>query len=244
MWGHGNMVKDKRRLNTAEYNAEPFYRSATGQVARQLIMRKLAPLISSDSDNIAAAGIGFTAPYLGKASGIVQLQSVGHTPPPPQPRQQCAIIDPIKLPLLDASLDLCLMVHGLEASSSPSATLDETWRVLKGQGKLVLVVPHRANIWSMKEVTPFGFGQPYSVNQIKKLLKQHDFEVGKIRQSLAAPPSFSGLYPKYAPLAERLPTFFGGVLIVEAHKMIYSVRGVHASPPRPRAGVVVQPNSI
>lgn len=244
MWGHGNMVKDKRKLSIAEYNAEPFYKSATGQIACQLIMRKLAPLIDGEGQNIAAAGIGFTAPYLGHASSIIQLQSVGHTPPLARDRQQCAIIDPIKLPLLDASLDLCLMVHGLEASSSPSATLSETWRVLKGQGRLVLVVPHRANIWSMKEVTPFGFGQPYSVNQIKKLLKQHDFEVGKIRQALVAPPSFSALYPKYAPLAERLPTFFGGVLIVEARKMIYSVRGVHASSPRPRTRVVAQPNNI
>ena len=239
-----NMVKDKRKLSTAEYNAELFYQSATGQVASQLILRKLAPLITSDGENISAAGIGFTAPYLSKASPIIQLQTVGHTPPPARDRQHCAMIDPTALPLLDASLDLCVMVHGLETSSSPSATLDETWRVLKGQGRLVLVVPHRANIWSMKEATPFGFGQPYSVNQIKKLLKNHDFEVGRIRQSLAAPPSFSGLYSKYAPLAERLPTFFGGVLIVEARKMIYSVRGVRASSPRLGAGVVVQPNSI
>ena len=88
-----------------------------------------------------------------------------------------------------------------------------------------MVVPHRGSIWASRDDTPFGAGQPYSINQIRSLLKDHDFEVGKIHQSLNAPPSSSTLYPRYAPFVERLPNPFGGVLIVEARKMIYSIKG-------------------
>ena len=68
-------------------------------------------------------------------------------------------------------------------------------------------------------------GAKFSNNQIKKLLRSHGFDVEKIHQALAAPPSTSTFYPRYAPFVERLPNPMGGVLIVEAVKMIYAVRG-------------------
>ena len=41
-----------------------------------------------------------------------------------------------------------------------------------------------------------------------------------------APPSETPFLQKFAPLVERLPNPLGGVLIVDALKMIYSVRGI------------------
>ena len=128
--------------------------------------------------------------------------------------------------MLPSSLDALLLVHGLELSGDGQALLGECWRVLKSQGRLVLVVPHRGSIWAGSDRTPFGHGQPYSVNQIRGMLKEHDFETGRIHQALTVPPSHSFAYPRIAPLFERLPNLFGGVLIVDARKMIYSVRGL------------------
>ncbi len=238
------MVKDKAKIETHQ-NIGRFYQSPTGQVVRQLIMRRLLPLIPSAGVDFNTAGIGFTAPYLYEGddkgqvlSTAIDLQTIEHEQAVEY--GQCSrktIVDAATLPLLDASLDFCLMVHGLETSRDAASVMDEAWRVLKGQGKFILIVSNRVSIWSVKDITPFGFGQPYSVNQIKKLLKSHGFATGKVHQALLAPPLRASLYAKLAPIIERLPYLFGGVLIVEAQKMIYSMRGVQVTSLKPtRAG--------
>lgn len=248
------MVKSDGRQDRdqAAGNAASFYASSTGRMVRHLISRKLAPMIAHDSGDLICAGMGYVRPYLKYFPNgeVTCLQGAGHdlTPWPvvpkgDPPRSRQAVVDLAALPLLDASLDLLVVAHGLETSPRPEDLVAEAWRVLKGQGRMILIVPHRASLWAAKDTTPFGMGQPYSVNQIKKLLKRHDFEVGRIDQALAAPPSMSNLYPKYAPFVERLPNLFGGVLIVEARKMIYSMRGVHAKASAPPPSGLVQVNS-
>ena len=53
--------------------------------------------------------------------------------------------------------------------------------------------------------------------------------MAKVHQALVAPPAETLIYPRFAPLVERLPNPLGGVLIVDARKMIYSVRGIPAA---------------
>ncbi|MCE2516658.1 MAG: methyltransferase domain-containing protein [Alphaproteobacteria bacterium] len=226
-------------------NAAPFYASSTGRMVRHLISRKLAPMLAEDGPHLASAALGYGWPYLKYFPNgeVCHFSGEGHdiTPWPQDKkhRSRQALVDLAQLPLLDASLDLMVVAHGLETSPRPDDMMAECWRVLKGQGRLIVIVPHRASLWAATDTTPFGMGQPYSVNQIKKLLKHHDFEVGAIEQALAAPPSRSNFYPKYAPFVERLPNLFGGVLIVEARKMIYSMRGVKVKTSSPtRSGLV------
>jgi len=224
-----------------------YYETSTGRMVRHLISRKLKPVLTSlypsGRDDLAIASLGYMRPYLKYISDhyphLINLQShqSASSPWPPVSRDQekkhCrsrqAMVEMTAMPLLDASLDGLFIMHGLEWSASPHDVIAEAWRVLKSQGSMILVVPHRGSIWASRDDTPFGHGQPYSVNQIKTLLKDHDFEVGKIHQSLVAPPSTSTLYPRYAPFVERLPNPFGGVLIVEARKMIYSIKGKSVS---------------
>jgi SAM-dependent methyltransferase len=166
---------------------------------------------------------------------VINLHTVGGSLSPWPPagsvkesnkyRSRQVMVESSSLPLLDASLDGLFAIHGLELAPSPQGMIVEAWRVLKSQGSMVLVIPHRGSIWAGREDTPFGLGQPFSMNQIKSLLKDHDFEIGKIQRALVAPPSSSTLYPRYAPFLESIPNPFGGVLIVEARKMIYSIRG-------------------
>ena len=236
-----------------------YYQTSTGRMVRHLIARKLKPtltaLFPSGRDDLAIATLGYMRPYLKYISDhyphLINLQTHQDsiTPWPrtsphstQQMRSRQSLVDITALPLLDASLDGLFIIHGIERALSPHDVISEAWRVLKSQGSMVLVVPHRGSIWASRDDTPFGLGQPYSMNQIKTLLKDHDFEVGKIHQSLAAPPSKSSLYPRYAPFVERLPHPFGGVLIVEARKMIYSIKG-KPSGKLQRAGDLVKASS-
>ena len=215
-----------------------FYESRLGRTTRRLITRRMATILS---DRLAArkpsgtvAGLGYARPYLQFLDRVfeqaVGLQSTG--PGAVQwPRGKAgrlAVVDGVNLPVLPASLEALLLVHGLEHSNRPADLLEECWRVLESQGLLILVVPNRGSIWAGSEITPFGHGQPYSVNQIRGILEDHDFEVGRIHRALAVPPSNSFFYPRVASMVDRLPTLMGGVLIVEARKMIYSVRGMPA----------------
>lgn len=218
-----------------------YYDTSTGRMVRHLIARKLAPVMTSlypaGRDDLAVATLGYMRPYLKYIADhyphVINLHAADCVAAPWPPsgsadhhyRSRQVHVMPSSLPLLDASLDALFVMHGLEHAPDADAMIDEAWRVLKSQGSLVLVVPHRGSIWASRDDTPFGMGQPYSINQLKSLLKAHDFEIGKIHQSLNAPPSTSTLYPRYAPFVERLPNPFGGVLIVEARKMIYAIKG-------------------
>lgn len=160
----------------------------------------------------------------------------------PKNRQgRLARIDALNLPLLDSSVQLVLLVHGLERAASSEGLLDECWRVLAGQGRLVIVVPHRGSIWSQRDHTPFGHGRPFSMGQLSKLLSSHGFVLTRSAGALVLPPVVGSAYPKLAMMLEKpmqhLARPLGGVLIVEATKMLYSIKGKR----QPSRRLVVRP---
>lgn len=217
-----------------------FYQTSMGRMVRHLIAQKLKPAATHSfppsHPNLDVATLGYARPYLKYLHDhfphLINLETLDIAPLAWPSASGSAIktaqVHAQNLPLLDASLDLLVMIHCLETSPHQQHTIDEIYRVLKGQGKLILTIPHRSSIWAGSDNNPFGLGQPFSNNQIKKLLRLHGFEIEKIHQCLSAPPSTSTLYPRYAPLVEKMPSPMGGVLIVEAVKMIYAVRGDRA----------------
>ena len=76
-------------------------------------------------------------------------------------------VDGVALP--DFSVDRVLLVHGLESSEYQRELLREVWRVLTGEGRLLVVAPNRRGIWARLERTPLGWGQPYSTGQLSRL---------------------------------------------------------------------------
>ena len=134
-----------------------YYQTAIGRMVRHLIGRKLKPVMKSaypeHHHDLDVAALGYARPYLKYFSDhyphLINLQTIAGeiTPWPPAPRlpRRQARVDEHQLPLLDASLDLLLVMHCFETAAVPKDMADELWRVLKGQGKLVLVVPHRSS---------------------------------------------------------------------------------------------------
>jgi len=54
---------------------------------------------------------------------------------------QITLCEETLLPLQDRSMERILIIHWLEYSKNPSKSLREVWRVLKEEGRILLIVP-------------------------------------------------------------------------------------------------------
>lgn len=214
-----------------------FYAGARGGVAARLLrerVRRLWPDLTGQS----VLGIGYTGPYLrlwrehaDRCIALVPAQTGATRWPAGGPNLSCTAEEDA-LPFADLSFDRILLVHGLEAAENVRGLLREVWRVLKDDGRLLIVAPNRRGMWAHLETTPFGHGQPYSAGQIDKLLAASLFRVERRDTALYFPPSNLRLLLRSAPLLERtgrraMPGL-AGVILTEAVKDIYAAMPVNA----------------
>jgi hypothetical protein len=210
---------------------DEFYRSPLGHVARRTIRRQLR-VMWPDVRGMVVVGLGYATPYLtpfrSEADRVLAMAPAeqGVIPWPAGGPGRVALAQESELPLPDLCVDRLLMVHAVESSEQLRAMMREAWRVLKGNGKMLIVAPNRASVWTRSERTPFGQGHPYTNGQIRRLLKESMFTPGETRRALYLPPINRRLVVKAAPVLERagdlLFQSFGGVLLVEATKQIYA----------------------
>jgi SAM-dependent methyltransferase len=210
-----------------------FYRSRGGDIAARLVGGRLAALWPALPGQ-AVLGLGWAAPYLGlwRAEAYRSVAMVpGHMPgahalPPEAAGAGALVAEEERLPFPDASFDRVLLVHGLEAAENARRLLREVWRVLRDDGRLILVVPNRVGMWAHLERTPFGHGQPYSRGQIERLLSRHLFRARRREAALFVPPYGLRFLGSAAPVVERGGRFLcprlAGVIIVEAEKDLFA----------------------
>ena len=211
--------------------AAEFYGTARGLVAARLVRRRLA-LLWPDLAGMSVLGVGFAAPYL-RAWREAASRCVSATPaqlgaarwPAGRPNLTCTVEEDA-LPFPDLLFDRVLLVHGLEAAENARRLLRETWRVLRDDGRLVVVAPNRMGMWAHVESTPFGYGQPYSHGQVGLLLADSLFRVERRESALFLPPTNIRLILRGAPVWEGagrlLAPQFAGVTITEAVKDLYA----------------------
>lgn len=216
-------------MDVVDLNA--FYRGRLGGVARSMVRQELRR-IWPDVTGLAVAGLGYATPYLEpfrkEADRVVAVMPAfqGVTHWPRGTRSLVALADETALPFADMSLDRLLVVHAIEQTEHLRAMLRECWRVLNGGGRMLMVVPARRGLWARSEASPFGHGKPFSQAQIRKLLKDTDFEPTKMNRALYVPPIDWKVLIHSSPAWERagrrwFPRF-GGVHLVEAGKQVYS----------------------
>jgi SAM-dependent methyltransferase len=213
------------------HRAEDFYGTARGAVAARLLRGRLAALWPH-AHGQAILGIGYTAPYLrlwreqaGRCIALTPAQ-IGAARWPPGAANLSCTAEEDSLPFPDLSFDRVLLVHGLEAAENARRLLREVWRVLRDDGRLLVVAPNRRGLWAHVETTPFGQGQPYSAGQIGRLLAASMFHVEQRDSALYVPPTGLRVVLRSAPLIERagrslLPRF-AGLTITEACKDLYA----------------------
>jgi SAM-dependent methyltransferase len=221
--------------------AADFYGTARGAVTARLLRERLAafwPDVAQES----VLGIGYAVPYLrlwkdqARRCIAVTPAQIGATRwPPDAPNLSCAAEEDA-LPFPDLMFDRVLLLHGLEAAENARRLLREAWRVLKDDGRLIVVAPNRSGMWAYWESTPFGHGQPYSASQVGRLLAGALFRVERRDLALWMPPTRMRLVLRGAPLFERvgrsLMPGLAGVTITEAVKDVYAAMPVQAVPRR------------
>jgi SAM-dependent methyltransferase len=230
---------------------EAFYRSRQGQLARRLIGRQIRQLWP-DLQGRSVLGIGYAAPFLSTFEPAERVLAFLPTADGDRlPTEGCgrtALVREDELPLPDRSIDRVLLVHAIECSANPGRILREVWRVLADGGRLIAIVPNRRGLWCWSERTPFGHGQPYSINQLGRSLDKLLFEVQAERGALYLPPTGSRLLHRLAVPAERLGLtlmpHFAGVVLAEAEKRIYVGAPLAAAEPKRARSYVAVPRGL
>ncbi|MBL4811348.1 MAG: methyltransferase domain-containing protein [Rhodobacteraceae bacterium] len=213
-----------------------YYRSALGRAAQKVIRQQLT-MLWPEAKSQTVVGFGFAAPllrpFLSSARRVTALM------PGPQGVMQwpagmpnvSVLCEEVLWPVQTGQVDKLVLMHGLETSEHPSALLDECNRVLGPGGRAVFIVPNRAGLWCRSDKTPFGYGRPYSINQLELQLRRHGFAPERALSTLFQMPSDRRAWRKAARFMEKagphIPLLTpGGVIIVEASKQV-------AAPTRP-----------
>jgi len=208
-----------------------FYACPLGVVVRRLLGARVRSRWA-DLKGLSVFGVGFATPYLsayrGEAQplGALMPAELGAVPWPEQDQSLTALVEETELPLDDESADRLLLVHMLEWSEKSRELLRELWRVLKPNGRLLMIVPNRRGLWARVDTTPFGYGSPFSRTQLNKLLKESSFSPEDWDYALYMPPFNWRILLRWPVFWERLglvlwPTF-SGVILVEATKQVYA----------------------
>lgn len=221
----------------AQYRA--FYDDRLGTIARRLVRARLRALWP-DVHGLTIAGFGYATPYLApfvdEAEAVIACMPAeqGAVVWPRSGRNRVTLAEDTNLPFADGSLDRAVLIHGLETSEVWRSLLRQIWRVLKADGKLIVVVPNRRGMWSVAGETPYAQGRPYSRGQLDRLLGEAMFKPDRWDAALYGPPSRWASVMRTGRLWERvgrrLYPGMPGVWIVESSKAMYAP----AAPARPK----------
>lgn len=208
-----------------------FYLGEAGQTVRRLLrlrLRNVWPNLRGERIVALGYGVSLLRPFLAEAESIAALmpanQGVAYWPR--EGPNRSALVDTKDLPLADNSVDRLILMHALEVETEPHNMLREAWRVLKSNGRMLVIVTNRRGMWARSDKTPFGNGQPYSRSQIKERLQDHGFQVDRISHALYMPPTNSrlliSLADSFEKYGQKLFPGFGGVLLAECGKQLYA----------------------
>jgi SAM-dependent methyltransferase len=225
-------------MSTDVVDLRSFYASPLGHVARRFVGRSIVGFWD-DVTGTRLVGIGYAVPYLTllrdqaertlafmpATQGVVNWAASNGSASGHNSGSASALVDPLLLPLDDASVDRVLLVHALESSENAEELLAECWRVLAPGGRILLVVPNRRGLWARMDGTPFGHGTPFSRRQIEKLMRATLFSPEKWAEALFTPPLQRPSILRSAALWEKVGTGLGlpfsGVHVIDATKQFY-----------------------
>jgi len=209
-----------------------FYSSTLGQVARRLIAHRVRSRWKS-LKGANVLGLGYANPYLdvwkNEAQSVFSFMParLGATHWPHGKPGLTAMVEEACLPLQDSSIDFALLVHSIELTHHLPDMLNELWRVMSAQGKIVIIAPNRRGMWARFDNTPFGHGRPFTRSQVTQNLREAKFVPTGWSNAVFIPPLSHRFLLRSAPAIERTGMWvspgFSGVLIVEATKQIYSI---------------------
>jgi SAM-dependent methyltransferase len=232
-----------------------FYSSSLGEVARRAV-HKIVRERFSNCAGYSILGVGYATPYLDvfreeavRVLAFMPAEQGGMNWPLPG-ASSSALVETTAMPLPNSCIDRALVVHALEIAEQPHALLSEIWRILTPGGRVIVAVPNRSGLWARLDRTPFGHGRPYSRIQLGELLRNALFSPVYWTEAVYIPPFQHKTLLHAASLAEKIGEAvslpWGGVLIVEAIKLLYlpvGARRIAAGATVPSASPVLVPEA-
>ena len=211
-----------------------YYRQPLGRSVQRAIQDEIAR-IWPDVSGQTVAGFGFAVPLLrpllSKSRRIIALMPgpQGVMAWPTAKDNVTVLCEESKWPIDTGHLDRLIVLHGLEASDDQNAVLSEAFRVLGPGGRAIFIVPNRVGLWSRSDLTPMGYGRPYTSGQLETQLRIQGFLPERSLTALYQPPSFKRRWQRFGGIVERfgrsLPFLAGGLLILEASKRVHPSTG-------------------
>ncbi len=213
------------------YDFKAFYNSRTGRVVRRVLRARMQE-VWPDTKGLRVMGCGYALPFLRMYEK--EAERIFAMLPPAQGVHQwpqdssnlVALGDMAELPVENSSVDRIILAHSLEFSEHLRPQLAEIWRVLKPNGRVLIMVPNRAGFWARADWSPFGQGTPYSLAQLCFYLRDNQFIHEQTEGALFLPAVKSSLFLKSAGLFERVgrsvAPVAAGVHMVEASKQLYA----------------------
>ncbi len=202
-----------------------FYNSSLGAYVKTNVSHVLQRL-EVDLTSTDVLFYGFGIPYLKKEDKIIGFMPAAQGIMSwPSDYNRNTLVYENALPLPDTSLETIVVIHGFEFCHFPEAFLQECRRVLKHEGRLILIVPNRRGIWAHRDHTPLGMGQPYTMSQLSRLLKKNSFDTRKKNRILYQLP-FTSLWIRLINLllkkiGSKCMSKFSGLVVIEAVKEVY-----------------------
>jgi SAM-dependent methyltransferase len=217
------------------YDLRAFYSSKIGRVVRRVLKERIRE-IWPELKGLRIAGCGYAIPYLrtykDEAERVFAIMPAGqgaHAWPynsPADVKNLVCVSEEAELPIETNSVDRVILIHSLEFSEHLKSSLQEVWRILKSNGRLLVIVPNRSGLWVRTDWSPFGHGTPYTASQIKSYLRDNQFIYEQTAGALFMPPVKYSLFLQSAGFFEEIGRRFmpiaAGVHIVEATKQIYA----------------------
>ncbi|MEL7183653.1 MAG: class I SAM-dependent methyltransferase [Pseudomonadota bacterium] len=215
-----------------------YYRTRLGRAAQKAVRDRLLAMWP-EAKAQTVAGFGFAVPllrpYLSEARRVLGLMPApqGAMHWPAGMANVALLVEETLWPLETGVVDKLVVLHGLETSENPSALLEECVRVLGPGGRAIFIVPNRSGLWARRDITPFGFGRPYSLGQLEAQVKRAGLIPERHAAALFAPPSASNFWLKSGNMIEGMGQKLsrsggGGVILLEVSKQV---------PARPRTGL-------
>lgn len=227
-----------------------FYRTPLGRAVTKRLraaIRQFWPQDISGEDNLA--GVGYALPFLNSDTDLrefaVMTATQGVVRWPAEGPARVVLTEDHILPLAEQMIARVLLVHAVENAEYLRELMRDVWRVLAPEGRVLLVVPNRAGLWARADKTPFGFGRPYSMKQLRQLLNDLNFVIEHHSHALYLLPSHRPIWRSMSGLFEYLGARFlpkcGGVILVEASKRLYNVTPLPVTAPAVASRALWQP---
>lgn len=219
------------RMYRSIYDLKDFYNGDAGSHVRKILRAHIHawwPNVSGQR----VLGIGYATPYLdmfvNEAERCIAVMPAGQGVHawPDTGRNLALLAEESELPLETNSVDKILLVHSLENAELMRSNLQEIWRVLRSNGRLLVITPNRLGMWARADWSPYGQGTPYSLEQLRWFLRDNLFVYERHKSALFMPPLRWQLIYRSAEALEKICPYFmpalAGVHIVEASKQLYA----------------------